>query len=135
MEYLDQASILTCRIKIVNLARPREIAAAFFTTYEQLKAILPQLAPSLSSASAAPIIHMLASSGGEIAACMIRVPTEVVKSRQQTSKYGSSSNSLHAAKRVMAEAGIRGFYQGFGSTIAREVSILSACLQSVNLHN
>jgi solute carrier family 25 S-adenosylmethionine transporter 26 len=63
---------------------------------------------------------MLASSGGEIAACMIRVPTEVVKSRQQTSKYGSG-NSFNAARRVLAEAGIRGFYQGFGSTIAREV--------------
>lgn len=77
--------------------------------------------PSLASASAAPLVHMLASSGGEIAACMIRVPTEVVKSRQQTSKYGSG-NSLQAAKRVFAEAGLKGFYRGFGSTIAREVN-------------
>lgn len=75
---------------------------------------------------------MLASSGGEIAACMIRVPTEVVKSRQQTSKYGSG-NSLHAAKRVMAEAGLRGFYQGFGSTIAREVCLTYG--YKYNLHS
>ncbi|KAK9899236.1 mitochondrial carrier [Cystobasidium minutum MCA 4210] len=101
-------------------------AAAFFTTYEQLKANLPKLVPSLSSASAAPIVHMLASSGGEIAACMIRVPTEVVKSRQQTSKYGSG-NSLNAARRVLAESGLRGFYQGFGSTIAREIPF--TCIQ------
>lgn len=37
-------------------------AAAFFTTYEQLKAALPKLAPGLS----APAVHMLAASGGEI---------------------------------------------------------------------
>lgn len=56
-------------------------------------------------------------------ACLIRVPTEVVKSRMQAASYGSAtSNSLQAAKRVLRDGGISGFYRGFGSTIAREVS-------------
>ena len=41
-------------------------AAAFFTCYEQLKSRLPRLIPSLQSAEAAPAVHMLAASGGEV---------------------------------------------------------------------
>lgn len=53
---------------------------------------------------------------------MIRVPTEVVKSRTQAASYGIAAGSLYAAKRVLQDSGFRGFYRGFGSTIAREVS-------------
>jgi len=103
-------------------------AAAFFTSYESLKASLPRLVPALQGDNAAPAIHMLAASGGEIVACLIRVPTEVVKSRMQASSYGSATgNSLQAAKRVLQEGGIRGFYRGFGSTIAREIPF--TCIQ------
>lgn len=55
-------------------------------------------------------------------ACLIRVPTEVVKQRQQTSAYGLGTSSFQAAKRVIAESGVRGLYTGFGTTVAREVS-------------
>ena len=61
-------------------------------------------------------------------ACIIRVPTEVVKSRAQTSAHeaGSStgrsaSASLAAARYVLKHDGLRGFYRGFGITIMREV--------------
>lgn len=56
------------------------------------------------------------------AACLIRVPTEVVKTRSQTSSYGAIS-SLGAARIVLANEGPRGFYRGFGVTVMREVSI------------
>ena len=66
------------------------------------------------------------------AACLIRVPTEVVKSRTQTSAYTdpnastSSANkareSWTTARRVFEADGLRGFYRGFGSTVMREVS-------------
>lgn len=53
---------------------------------------------------------------------MIRVPTEVVKSRAQTSSYGPASrSSLSAARHVLRSDGLKGFYRGFGSTVAREV--------------
>src|SRR3954452_5946953 len=45
-------------------------AALFFVTYEHAKQRLPAHAAST---------HMLAASLGEIAACAVRVPTEVVK--------------------------------------------------------
>ena len=60
--------------------------------------------------------------GPRQAACLIRVPTEVVKTRMQTSTYGSlAGSSLAAAKLVLSQEGLRGFYRGFGTTVMREV--------------
>lgn len=55
------------------------------------------------------------------AACLVRVPTEVVKQRTQTSSYGEQTSSIGALRRVLAEAGLRGLYRGYLSTVAREV--------------
>lgn len=49
------------------------------------------------------------------------MPTEVVKSRQQTSSYGSKTSSLEGFKSVWREGGARGFYKGFAGTVGREV--------------
>jgi len=58
------------------------------------------------------------------AACLIRVPTEVIKTRMQTLTYGTlGQSSLSAAKLLLSNDGWRGFYRGFGSTIMREVCI------------
>lgn len=54
------------------------------------------------------------------AACLIRVPTEVVKQRSQTAVKGVGS--WEVAKSVWAQAGVRGFYRGYSTTVAREVS-------------
>ncbi|GAA5960512.1 hypothetical protein JCM21900_000124 [Sporobolomyces salmonicolor] len=101
-------------------------AAAFFTSYEVLKGtVLPRLMPSLASDELAPLLHMLSASGGEVTACLIRVPTEVVKQRSQTSAKGT--RSWDVAKSVWAAHGLKGFYRGFGSTVAREIPF--TCLQ------
>lgn len=58
------------------------------------------------------------------AACLIRVPTEVIKTRMQTSTYGAlGASSFASARLVLANDGLRGFYRGFGITVMREVSI------------
>jgi hypothetical protein len=56
------------------------------------------------------------------AACLIRVPTEVIKTRMQTSMYGASTSSFKAATLVLQHDGVRGFYRGFLTTIMREVN-------------
>lgn len=57
------------------------------------------------------------------AACLVRVPTEVVKTRTQTSTYGNLGKSSFAvAKQVLLNDGFKGFYRGFGITVMREVS-------------
>ncbi|KAH9949835.1 S-adenosylmethionine transporter [Amylocystis lapponica] len=95
-------------------------AAVFFCTYDTLKRTLP------ISSDLAPVTHMVSASCGEIAACLIRVPTEVIKTRTQTSSYGTlAQSSFAAAKRVLADEGVRGLYRGFGSTIMREIPFTS----------
>ncbi|KAI0320650.1 S-adenosylmethionine transporter [Amylostereum chailletii] len=95
-------------------------AAVFFSTYDTLKRTLPT-PPHL-----APVNHMLSASMAEVAACLIRVPTEVVKTRSQTSSYGAlADSSLAAARMLWNTEGLRGFYRGFGVTVMREIPFTS----------
>ncbi|KAJ7174032.1 mitochondrial carrier domain-containing protein [Mycena crocata] len=94
-------------------------AAVFFATYDTLKQNSPL------PARLEPVTHMLSASVAEVAACLVRVPTEVIKTRAQTSTYGPSQSSLSAAKFLLASDGWRGFYRGFGSTIMREIPFTS----------
>lgn len=94
-------------------------AAAFFSTYEAMKHLIP-LHDQL-----APVNHMLSASVAEVAACLIRVPTEVIKTRMQTSMYGASTSSFKAATLVLQHDGIQGFYRGFWTTIMREIPFTS----------
>ncbi|CAE6403302.1 hypothetical protein ACGC1H_005335 [Rhizoctonia solani] len=93
-------------------------AAIFFTTYSALKQRLP-----LDSTH--PLNHVTAASIGEVAACLVRVPTEVVKSRTQTSAYGIGVSSFGAFLRVAKLEGLGGLYRGFGSTVMREIPFTS----------
>uniref|UniRef100_A0A3Q3NB94 Mitochondrial S-adenosylmethionine carrier protein n=1 Tax=Mastacembelus armatus TaxID=205130 RepID=A0A3Q3NB94_9TELE len=68
-------------------------AAAFFVTYECTKSLL-STGGALAAPHMAPVTHMLAASLGEIVACLIRVPTEVVKQRAQASPSCSTYHIL-----------------------------------------
>ena len=59
-------------------------------------------------------------------ACLIRVPTEVIKTRSQTSTYGAlADSSLAAARLLWRTEGLKGFYRGFGITVMREVGVVT----------
>ncbi|AEO71297.1 uncharacterized protein THITE_2060163 [Thermothielavioides terrestris NRRL 8126] len=118
-------------------------AAFFFCTYEATKSFLSSTTfPSSSSAAAGTILpslssstpqsraaeHMLAASLGEIAACAVRVPTEVVKQRAQAGQHGGSSwAALRHILEQRRQAGVgligvaRELYRGWGITVMREV--------------
>ncbi|KAK3512753.1 hypothetical protein QTP70_024818 [Hemibagrus guttatus] len=89
-------------------------AAAFFVTYESTKSVLS----GCFSSRMAPVTHMIAASLGEIVACLIRVPTEVVKQRAQASP---SLHTHHVLLATLREEGVWGLYRGFGSTVLREI--------------
>lgn len=98
-------------------------AASFFLVYDGVKRTL--ITPTTSS-SRQTYAHMLASSLGEIAACSIRVPTEVVKQRAQAGLFGGSS--LLALKDILAlrrtdgvTTMVQELYRGGGVTIMREI--------------
>ncbi|KAF7720329.1 Mitochondrial carrier protein [Penicillium ucsense] len=123
-------------------------AASFFIVYDGVKRSL--LPPSNSSDTPSTthvfLTHSLASSLGEISACAVRVPTEVIKQRAQAGLFGGSSllalkdilSLRHAAPHTPGSAGssaaasaatvkrgygqvIRELYRGAGITIAREI--------------
>lgn len=105
-------------------------AALFFSTYETMKPIISsQLRGGGGNeiVSAAPT-HMISASIGECAACLIRVPTEVIKSKMQINAIGSSSLSS-TIRTVLSERDGRaagsnvlgGLYRGLGITLMREV--------------
>ena len=98
-------------------------AASFFVVYDGIKRSL--ITPQMSSSTQA-YVHMLASSFGEVAACAIRVPTEVVKQRAQAGLFGGSS--LLAFKDILALRHSHGsvtmvkeLYRGGGITVVREI--------------
>lgn len=61
---------------------------------------------------------MGAAASGEMAACLVRTPTEIVKQRMQTGMYKSPYEALNA---IRAAEGVVGFYRGYWSMIAREI--------------
>lgn len=92
-------------------------AALFFSTYEFMKNVLNS--NETTKKFAQPVIHMTAASFGEVAACLVRVPTEVVKQRMQTGMNLSATSVV--SQIVSKEGGIFGLYKGFGITILREI--------------
>ncbi|ROV93041.1 hypothetical protein VPNG_09445 [Cytospora leucostoma] len=101
-------------------------AAFFFCTYEAAKTALAEARRTRSGGGGGAVDHMLAASLGEVAACAVRVPTEVVKQRAQAGQHGGSSMSSLLAilgrRRAVGLAGVwRELYRGWGITILREV--------------
>ncbi|KAL9013279.1 MAG: hypothetical protein Q9173_002017 [Seirophora scorigena] len=102
-------------------------AALFFVTYEEIKSRLRIFRERRETAAAwsEPVEHMVAASAGEVAACAVRVPTEVIKQRAQAAQQPSSMAALRfiLAQRVdIGALGVwREMYRGWGITIMREV--------------
>jgi len=89
-------------------------AALFFCSYETCKSVLRPEASKLP----APVVHMTSACIGEVVACMVRVPTEVVKQRMQTGMHSSIGATITS---TIEREGIKGLYSGFGITILREI--------------
>ncbi len=107
-------------------------AALFFCTYETVNSLLSARPPhDLHDAAAAgsensgAVQHAMAATAGEVAACAVRVPTEVVKQRAQAGQFSSSRAALTAVlarHRIAGWCGVaRELYRGWGITVAREV--------------
>jgi len=90
-------------------------AAAFFSTYETMKSVLKRLG---SGSQEHWTQHAFASSCGEVAACLIRVPTSIVTQRMQVGQFNSFTEAVTA---TYASQGLRSFYVGYGTTVAREI--------------
>jgi len=92
-------------------------AAAFFGTYDALKRVLADSIPD-GHGRAAPVAHMLAAAGGDVASSTVRAPFEVVKQRLQAGLHATSADAVRSVWRT---SGARGFYAGYGSLVLREL--------------
>ncbi|GFS06905.1 S-adenosylmethionine mitochondrial carrier protein [Elysia marginata] len=92
-------------------------AAMFFLAYETCKKNLGSLYRTRDKGWEAAT-HMTSASVGEVAACLVRVPVEVVKQRTQTL---STASSFSTFKRTLHAEGIGGFYRGYLTTVLREI--------------
>ncbi|XP_067931951.1 mitochondrial S-adenosylmethionine carrier protein-like [Watersipora subatra] len=87
-------------------------AALFFVSYETSKMELARRSRLGTTTN-----HMLSSSLAEIVACLVRVPSEVIKQRSQAGQ----GTSLQLFKQTLSVEGLAGFYRGYASTIMREI--------------
>lgn len=104
-------------------------AALFFIVYDGTKSALSPESPNATAFKQLPTstVHMIAASLGEIAACAVRVPTEVVKQRAQAGLFNGSS--LATLQDILAfrqkssghSTMLRELYRGSGATVVREV--------------
>jgi len=90
-------------------------AALFFSTYESVKPRLKQL----NGGDESWLHHSAAASCGEVAACLVRVPTEVVKQNMQVGKYASFGQAVRGV--AGSGAGLTAFFTGYWTTVAREI--------------
>ncbi|KAF1330136.1 S-adenosylmethionine mitochondrial carrier protein, partial [Globisporangium splendens] len=107
-------------------AQYTRIGAMFFSTYETSKNLIGKYFPEIKHS---PFAHMAAAATGEMvrsasgcfaeySACLVRVPTEIVKQRMQTGVYKSIGEAVTG---IRAAQGFSGFYRGYWSMIAREI--------------
>jgi len=88
-------------------------AALFFLTYDSFKKVATRLGHEDT-----PVVHMAAASCGKVVACVVRVPTEILKQRRQARIGGTA---LEIFKHTIKTEGIRGMYRGYLTTVFREV--------------
>lgn len=114
-------------------------AALFFSTYEAMKPYCIEKQHQYQFYPSNPAFsHMISASIGEAAACLVRVPTEVIKSTMQTNAKGSqtvlstiqlilaqkptsTSTSSGSGSSFLISKYFGGLYRGYGITLLREV--------------
>eukprot|EP00397_Hematodinium_sp_SG-2012_P034810 GEMP01037372.1.p1 GENE.GEMP01037372.1~~GEMP01037372.1.p1 ORF type:complete len:269 (+),score=52.01 GEMP01037372.1:95-901(+) len=88
-------------------------AALFFSAYEGMKPV------TRSAFGDNWFSHASAASVGEVIACLVRVPVEVVKQRMQAGQYKTLPEGIRAISN--SPGGICTFYNGFFITVWREI--------------
>ncbi|XP_033731348.1 S-adenosylmethionine mitochondrial carrier protein-like [Pecten maximus] len=89
-------------------------AALFFCTYEMTKTMIRNtMGENWATAS-----HMMGASLGEVSACLLRVPVEVVKQRAQANPNLTSKSILLS---TLKHEGFLGLFRGYFSTVIREM--------------
>ena len=98
-------------------------AALFFVTYDVVKLAAGKLhQKGFNLDENDPKVHMVAASLGEVTSCLVQVPVEIIKQRQQANctEYSSSKAVI---KQIIKREGWQGFYRGYSTTVLREIPL------------
>lgn len=96
-------------------------AALFFSSYETVKRMSRYFN---AEKEFAPGTLFMASAFGEIMACTIRAPVEVLKQRMQINRY---SSTFEAFRGIYLQDGLLGFQRGYWALLRREIPF--SCIQ------
>ena len=99
------------RVDLVGSHGQATATAVFFGAYSRLQQEHDTQAASGGHA-------MLAGVGGALAASLVAVPAEVIRSYVQTSKY---PNTKAAVLGIVRSKGVRGLYRGYSASLARDL--------------
>ena len=97
-----------------NLVGVAPASAVFMAVYEPVKQAVIKSQPS-DRAFLGPLTAGVAAG---LASSVIRVPTEVVKTRMQTGEF---KHAFTALKTIVAREGARGIFAGYGSFLLRDL--------------
>lgn len=97
-----------------NLVGVAPASAVFMAVYEPVKQAVIKSQPS-DRAFLGPLAAGVAAG---LASSVIRVPTEVVKTRMQTGEF---KHAFTALKTILAREGARGIFAGYGSFLLRDL--------------
>ncbi|RMZ94570.1 S-adenosylmethionine mitochondrial carrier, partial [Brachionus plicatilis] len=91
-------------------------AALFFTIYDTTKSKLDYyVAKNYINPT---LCQIVAANLGEISACLIRVPVDVVRQKTQAQH---NLNTVQIMKKIFKTEGFRGFYRSYLTTVLREI--------------
>jgi solute carrier family 25 (mitochondrial S-adenosylmethionine transporter), member 26 len=97
-----------------NLAGVAPASAIFMAVYEPVKqAVIAAVPPEQNFLG-----PLAAGVAAGVASSVVRVPTEVIKTRMQTGEF---KNALTALRTVAAREGARGLFAGYGSFLLRDL--------------
>lgn len=91
--------------------------AVFFSAYSQLQQRLDHT-PASGDSRVSGWNTMLAGMGGAMAASLVAVPAEVVRSHVQTCKYPTTQAAMRG---ILQSKGMRGLYRGYTASLARDL--------------
>lgn len=90
-----------------------------------MKPIVLKWQESIGFGDRPAISHMIAASMGEGMACLVRVPTEVIKAKMQTTESATLTKTfqsvLHETHGSILSQFTGGLYRGYGITLMREI--------------
>jgi len=99
-------------------------ASLFFSVYEKCKPIIMDFQTNHGLFVEYPFLsHMVAACTGETAACLVRVPTEVLKTNMQANVLPQQNlrQTFQLILQQNKKSIFGGLYRGFGTTLMREI--------------